>query len=475
MSEPIPCDKWRPERPKDTIREQAEEIAGQTASVASGHVQSLSLEEAQRLLHELRVHQIELELQNEELLAANAEKEVARARYYELYHFAPVGYCTIDQQSHILEANLRAAALLRVNRAGLIPQPMTRFVFPADQDIYYLCHKKCFELQPESLDRAGKALSCELRLVRGDGTVFWARMECSGAVEVEGKPAVRMLFSDITDEKRIQQEKAELEAQERAIQKAESLARMAGAIAHHLNNQLQVIQSCLEFAVSNVESQSNSRPYLDTAIKATKKATDIGASMLTYLGKAMVRHEPIDLSEVCRNCARLLHLVVPKTIFFLVDFPPSGPIILGHIDQIQQMLTNLVFNAIESMEAGRGGRIEVCIRTVSQSEVYGLKGFPRDWRPQVPSYACLEVRDTGCGIPEKDVENIFDPFFSTKLTGRGLGLAVALGIVRGHSGMIAVKSEPGRGSVFQVFLPIMEEARSTRQHLPDLQEPRQPE
>jgi signal transduction histidine kinase len=210
-------------------------------------------------------------------------------------------------------------------------------------------------------------------------------------------------------------------------------------------------------------------------MKATKKATEMGASMLTCLGKEMVRHEPIDLGEVCRNCARLLHLVVPKTIYFLADFPPSGPIILGHIDQIQQMLTNLVFNAIESMEACPGGRIELCIRTVSQSEVHELKGFPRDWRPQATSYACLEVQDTGCGIPEKDIENIFDPFFSTKLTGRGLGLAVALGIVRAHSGMIAVMSERGRGSVFQVFLPMIKEACSTRQHLPDLQEPRQPE
>ena len=117
------------------------------------------------------------------------------------------------------------------------------------------------------------------------------------------------------------------------------------------------------------------------------------------------------------------------------------------------MLTNLVFNAWEARRDGRSA-IQVTVKIVSPADIPEAHRFPIDWRPNDDAYACLQVADEGCGIADQDIEQLFDPFFSSKFTGRGLGLAVVLGIVRAHDGAVTVDSEAGRGSIFRVFLPV---------------------
>jgi PAS domain S-box-containing protein len=129
-------------------------------------------------VHELRVHQIELEMQNEELRTAQAEIEAGRARYFDLYDLAPVGYCTLSEQGLILEANLTAATLLGWPEAALVKQPISRFILKEDQDIYYLHRKKLFE--------TGEPQECELRLVKPDGTLFWAHLTATAAQAEDG-------------------------------------------------------------------------------------------------------------------------------------------------------------------------------------------------------------------------------------------------------------------------------------------------
>jgi CheY-like chemotaxis protein len=136
-----------------------------------------------------------------------------------------------------------------------------------------------------------------------------------------------------------------------------------------------------------------------------------------------------------------------------LDLPTPGPTVLASADHVQQILTNLVANAWEA-SAGRPGKIRVSIKTMVAEDIPAENRFPIGWQPQDTAYACLEVADAGCGIPPHDIEKVFDPFFSTKFTGRGLGLSVVLGIVRGQQGVITVESEPGRGSCFRIFLSI---------------------
>ncbi len=176
------------------LRKQAEEIARGKAAQSPEHLAALSPEENRQTLHELRVHQIELELQNEELRRAQVELDASRARYFDLYDLAPVGYCTLSEQGVILEANLTAAGLLGVARGELVKQPLPRFILPEDQDIYYLHRKQLFE--------TGGPQAYELRMMKKDSTRFWARLDATAAQDVDGIPVCRLVLSDITDRKR---------------------------------------------------------------------------------------------------------------------------------------------------------------------------------------------------------------------------------------------------------------------------------
>ena len=141
----------------------------------------------------------------------------------------------------------------------------------------------------------------------------------------------------------------------------------------------------------------------------------------------------------------------------MTDLPSPGPAISANANQIQQVLTNLVTNAWEAGVEGRGV-VRVTVKTVSPADIPASHRFPIDWRPhETVSYACMEVVDEGSGIAAKNIEKLFDPFFSSKFTGRGLGLSVVLGIVRAHGGAVTVETAPGRGSTFRVFLPVSAE------------------
>jgi signal transduction histidine kinase len=438
----------------NNLRRQAEKKAARITE----ELEILSPEEIHQMLHELRVHQVELEMQNEELRVAHAELDAVRARYFDLYDLAPVGYCTISKDGLILEANLTAATLIGVNRGKLVKQPISRFILKEDQDIYYLHHKALFDTDSASSGQSGQPQACELRMVKKDETPFWARLEAVAAIDTDGAPMCRVLISDISDNKRVEVEKAKIEAQKHQLQKTESLGRMAGAIAHHFNNQLQVVMGNLELAILKLSPESDTVKDLTEAMKASQQASEISSLMLTYLGQTPGKHEPIDLSEACRRSLTLLQAAAPKGTFLKGDFPSSGPVIRANAGQIHHVLTNLVTNAWESADKNRRG-IGLTVKTVSQANMLALKRFPIDWQPRDPAYACLEVSDAGCGIAEKDFEKIFDPFFSTKFTGRGLGLSVVLGIVRAHHGAVMLESEPDRGSIFRVFFPLsVEEA-----------------
>jgi PAS domain S-box-containing protein len=162
-------------------------------------METLSPEETIRILHELRVHQIELEMQNEELRESRKELEASRTRYFELYDLAPVGYCTLSVKGLILDANLTATTLLGVTRSELVKWPLSRFVFSEDQDVYYRYRRR---LEP------GRPRACELRMVKEGGGVFWARLEAATAGDEDSTPISRIVISDVTEQKRAEEERA---------------------------------------------------------------------------------------------------------------------------------------------------------------------------------------------------------------------------------------------------------------------------
>jgi two-component system, cell cycle sensor histidine kinase and response regulator CckA len=272
-----------------------------------------------------------------------------------------------------------------------------------------------------------------------------------------GKPVrISGTNTDLSERKKIQEERMQWERRGLQLQKAESLSRMAGAIAHHFNNQLQVVMGNLEMAMDDLPSNSPTSAILNEAMKASSKASEISGLMMAYRGQTRGKLSPMDLSAACRQSMTLLQAAVPKDKIIEVDFPASGPIIRGNAGQINLVLNNLVSNAWESITSGPG-TIGISARSVSQTDIPASYRVPIDWQPQDISYACIEVTDSGCGIPDKEIEKIFDPFFTTKFTGRGIGLSVVRGIAGAHGGGVTVESKPGQGSIFRVFLPVSTE------------------
>jgi two-component system, cell cycle sensor histidine kinase and response regulator CckA len=432
----------------DDLRRRAEDRAREIAAETPEGVRTLSSEESRIVLHDLRVHQIELEMQNEELRQTQVELEASRARYFDLYDLAPVGYFTISDKGLILEANFTAATLFGVARGALVKQPLTRFIVPEDQDRYYLHRRRLFATgAPQVLD---------LRLKRGNGTHFWARFEATTAQDVDdGTEVCRAVVSDISERKHLEDERLRFEQELRLAQKAESLARMAGAIAHHFNNQLAVVMGNLELSMG---SPSLAARQLTDAMDATRKAAEVSRLLLTYLGQSSGNHAPLDISEACRRMLPMIRAAMPTGVALETDLPAPGPVVNGNANQLQLVVTNLITNAWEAV-GDLHTPIHLSVKTVSASDISTANRFAIGWRPRDQDYACLDVTDTGCGLEEQEIEKIFEPFFTTKFTGRGLGLPVVLGILHAHSGGLVVESNRGlgNGSTFRVYLPVSTE------------------
>ena len=202
-------EKGIPSEDAAELRRRAEEIARGKAARAPENIEALSSEQTRRTLHELRVHQIELEMQNEELRRAQVELDAARARYWDLYDLAPIGYFTVGKQGLILEANLTAAGLLGVAKGALVKQRLTSFILPEDQEIYYLRSRKPGE--------PGAPRECELRMLRSGAAPFWARLAVCAAQDAGGGPVDRVMMSDITESKRARNALRESEERYRQI------------------------------------------------------------------------------------------------------------------------------------------------------------------------------------------------------------------------------------------------------------------
>jgi len=306
---------------------------------------------------------------------------------------------------------------------------------------------------------AGKTNNYEIihRLRHKDGSWRWILTRGDIVKDAQGKPCRWVGTNlDITAQVQAEEEKAALEVQNRQLQKSESLGRMAGAIAHHFNNQLGVVIGNLELAILGLPKGAQPNKYLNSAMKASNKAAEMSGMMLTYLGQSFDKLVPLDFSEICFSYLHMFQAVLPGNVALEKDFPSPGPIVRANANQIHQVLSNLLTNAQDAVGDGKG-TISLDIKTVTAAEIPIVNRFPLEWQPQDNANACLEVKDTGSGIAEKDIEKLFDPFFSNKFTGRGMGLAVVLGIVKAHKGAITVESKLSQGSTFRVYLPVITE------------------
>ncbi len=304
----------------------------------------------------------------------------------------------------------------------------------------------------------GEMSNFECQWKKKNGEIIWVslnvRLEASGAVEENDKePILNGFVLDITKRKKAEEESARLEILNRQLHKNQSLARMAGSIAHHFNNQLGVVIGNLDLAMDDGASDADVADYLAEAMHGANKAAEVSAQMLTYLGKTSCKYTQLNISETCRQILSLLQISAPRNVQLIEHLPASGPHIHANANQIQQLVTNLLTNAYEAI-GEKQGIVRLSVKTVRAEDIPAAHRYPADWQPKGSDFACIEVVDDGCGIVAEVMDNIFDPFYSSKFTGRGLGLAVAWGIVSAQEGVITVASEVSQGSTFRVFFPL---------------------
>ena len=389
----------------------------------------LSPDEVRHVLHELRTHQIELEIQNEELRETQAGLLESRDRYLDLYDFAPVGYVTVSEKGLIVEANLTFAEMAGVERLGLIRKALSGFILNEDQDIYYRHRRGVLEAKERG--------SCELRLLRAGGETFWAKMECVIAEGPAGGVQLRYAIGDIHECKRAEEElRSALAELSRSNEDLESFAYTA---SHDLKAPLITIMGFLGMLEQDAEKgnaeqmKSDIVRIGDAARKMARLLDDL--LELSRIGRTGGNREEAPMGELAREAVELLNGQIEERRV-RVEIGPDLPVVRGERSRLVHLLTNLLGNAVKYMGDQAEPRVEV--------------GARRD-RDETVCY----VRDNGMGIDPRHKDRIFGLFhqLDNESDGTGTGLAIAKRIVETHGGRIWVESEVGEGSTFCFTLP----------------------
>ncbi len=247
------------------------------------------------------------------------------------------------------------------------------------------------------------------------------------------------------------QEREKMERKILETQKLESLGVLAGGIAHDFNNLLTAMLGNVSLIKLDLPPSSEHMPMLLGVEQAALRAADLCRQMLAYAGKGRFVIEPLDLNTLVEGMIQLLKVSITKNVHLRIDLAPGLPPVRADSSQLNQVIMNLVINASEAI-GSKDGLITLTTGSVEFTSEYAEK---MHIVPELPAglYAFLEVSDNGCGMDYETLQKIFDPFFSTKFTGRGLGLAAVQGILRGHKGALKVYSERDRGTTFKILLP----------------------
>ncbi len=276
-------------------------------------------------------------------------------------------------------------------------------------------------------------------------------------VESSLRVNVQLLEKAITERKRLEEERLVMERKLLHAQKLESLGVMAGGIAHDFNNLLMAILGNLEFALTDLGLGAKGKKAIENAIQASEKSAELSHQMLIYSGSAHYAPKDLDLGELAHKNEHLFNSIIPQTTTLNFKINKGLPLIRGDDNQIQRAITNLVINASEAIGENTG---DVTLKTgVMDCDESYLRGSRLEVKPDPGEFVFLEVTDTGCGMDAETQHKLFDPFFSTKFWGRGLGMAEVMGTVKGHHGAIMVESELGKGTIIRVLFPVPKEAQ----------------
>jgi len=270
--------------------------------------------------------------------------------------------------------------------------------------------------------------------------------------ELHGKKYLGGFTIDITERKQAEEERLELERKLLHSQKLESLGVLAGGIAHDFNNLLTIILGNLDMSLIQMHDEAPERENINYAVRACRRAADLVRQMLAYSGKGAFKVADVDLNRLVSENAELFRTTVPKTITFNICMAERLPLVTVDYSQIQQVIMNLITNAAEAIGESTG---TISLTTgVQHCDEQMLRKNRCKEKAEPGNYVFFEVTDSGCGMDAETKLRIFEPFYTTKFAGRGLGMSAVLGIVKAHKGAIILESQKGKGTVFKVLLPV---------------------
>jgi PAS domain S-box-containing protein len=385
-----------------------------------------------------------------------AEEQIVQSRREWEEIFQAIGHPTIlmDSKHNILSVNRVTLKVLGINHADEIKG------------------KKCYEVfhdsgaprtgcPVEEILKSGRAETSEMEMETFHGTFL---VSCTPMLDGKGNIQKFIhIATDITELKHAQEEKTKLQTQLLHAQKLEAVGQLAGGIAHDFNNILTAIITYGHFLKIKIEDD-HLRNYADHILSLSEKAANLTSSLLAFSRKQIINLRPVDLNEIIRNIEKILFRIIGEDIVLKsmlsgedILAPSSeeeftqGIHVMADPGQIEQVIMNLATNARDAMPQGGTLSIETGIVELD-NEFIRSHGYGKAGR-----YVLLCVRDTGTGIDEQTRERIFEPFFTTKETGKGtgLGLAMVYGIIKQHDGFIDVSSNPGKGSTFEIYLPLI--------------------
>jgi two-component system, cell cycle sensor histidine kinase and response regulator CckA len=355
---------------------------------------------------------------------------------------APIGIFRLDVEGRVLSVNRRACEYLGYTREEL--EALTVFDFDTG-----ITQERWREHRAMTRTSGGRTFTTVHR--HKDGQEIPVEISVKQFL-FEGELFSVSFVKDISERVAAEQERSKLEARVLQSQKLESLGILAGGIAHDFNNLLMAILGNLEIARCETPSLAGETSVLRDAEVAAKHAADLCRQLLIYAGKGNSKAEPIDVGKLLHDQAQVLEVTASKGTRLVLNLAESLPMINADVSQLRQVFMNLIINASEAI-GGAPGIVSITTSTVSCDRDY-LEGFHSTQPLEPGRYLSIEVSDTGCGMDAATRQRIFDPFFSTKTAGRGLGLAAVRGIVGNHKGGIRVYSEPKKGTTFRLLFPV---------------------
>ncbi|MCP5108092.1 MAG: PAS domain S-box protein [bacterium] len=387
-----------------------------------------------------------VEERTRELERANERLLESQERFRTLVEHAGDAIFTINPEGKLVDINRQACISLGYSREELLDMNV--------EDVDAAFDSNEFNKEFRQKLRGGVPITLETIHKRKDGSTFPVEARAA-AIHLDGQRLVLAVARNITGRKQAEEERHKMETQMHQAKKMESLNVMAGSIAHNFNNLLAVVLGNMQLALLNLSTESTAKINVEKAEKSALKAAELSTLMLTYVGQNYVTFSSINLADIVEDTIKSLEESIPENISMTFQPVRPFPEIEAVPDQVRQVVTNVFANALEAIGENRGtitvaAGVMTCDRACLQQS-YLDEELPKG------DYVYLEISDTGCGMDEEMKSKIFDPYFTTKFTGRGLGLAAVLGILRGHRGAVIVDSEPGKGTTVRVLFPLKQQ------------------